>query len=522
MRPAWPPAAALVMVLAWAGCSRSGVPSAQALGAPARVRALIVPQPQSLIPLEGDLYADGQFTEMIFSNLVKANYLGNLSPELAQSWEISPDHREYTFHLRRGVRFHNGQPLTVADVIFTLEQLIRRAKGRFPEVRTIEGYEDFLSRRSPRVRGLQPLDDHTLRVRLSENFKFFLPFLSAEYAAIVPRNYAGLGEAAFRQRPIGTGPYRLLRIETETIGRQEFIAFRLERFRDYFAATANVAAVDFYSANSAVAPADMNSFDILYISISEIPLFSSKADFRVINSSPNIVNFLILNPNENPQLRDRRVRQLIHHAIDREELVEKVFRRQAVPAHSMMPFGLLGHNPYYRIDYSRAATIRADLPPGKIRFTILTVDNDRRQTVAEFISRALARFNIEAQIITVTDRFDYFTNRIYHSGTSIMLGAIPDYPTSHHFLAQLVEPDGNYNVLRFRSPELLERIQRLPRVGTVDETRLLGEISRAIEDESLFVPLYYSANFFAVRSRVRNITINYGEVIDFAGLEVAE
>lgn len=521
MKNAWPLGATLCLLLACGHCSRGDNP-APVKKTPLHARAVIVPQPQSLIPQEGDIYVDSQFTEIIFSNLVRANYLGNLSPELAESWEISPDHREYTFHLRRGVRFHDGRPFTAADVVFTLEQLMRKTPGRFAEVTAIEGYDDFLSARAARVRGLQPLDDHTLRIRLIENFKFFLQFLAAEYTAIVPRNYAGLDEAAFRRKPIGTGPFRLVRTGTETVGPREFTVFRLERFRDHFAPAGNLETLDFYSANTTVTPDEIEHFDILYLSNSEISLFTGKRDFRIINSAPNIINFLVLNPEENSQMRDRRVRQLINYGIDREELVAKVFRRRAVPAHSMMPFGLLGHNPYYRIEYSRAATIRAELPPGRIRFTILTVDNDQRQLVAEHISRTLARFNIEVRVVTVTDQYDYFTNRIYHTDTSVMLGGIPDYPSSYHFLTHLVEPSGYYNVFHFSAPGLHSLIRQLPSTSTVAETRLLAEIGAALENESLYIPLYHMANFVAARSRIRTIAFNYGEVIDFASLEVVE
>ncbi len=206
--------AALWLAAGCAGCSRSGAPPAAPDRGPRRLRALIVPRPGSLIPLEGDVYVDGQITDLIFSNLVKANYLGNLAPELAESWEISPDHREYTFHLRKGVRFHDGRPFTAADVVFTLEKLIEKAGDKYAEIHYLDGYDDYLARRSPRVRGLQMLDDHTIRVRLSENFKFFLQFLAAEHAAIVPRDYAGLSEEAFRRRPVGTGPFRLAGTET--------------------------------------------------------------------------------------------------------------------------------------------------------------------------------------------------------------------------------------------------------------------------------------------------------------------
>ncbi|MCU0275973.1 MAG: ABC transporter substrate-binding protein [Acidobacteria bacterium] len=511
---------ALIAVLSCCG-SPGGAPKAQAKNKPARIQAFILPQPRSLIPSEGQVFVDGQFTEIIFNNLVKANYLGSLAPELAESWTISPDHREYTFRLRRGVRFHDGRAFSAADVVFTLEQLILKASDKYAEIKCIEGYRDFLSGRAPRVSGLQPLDAQTVRIRLSKNFKFFLQFLAAEYAAIVPRDYAGLDEATFRDRPVGTGSFRLVGRETRTLRAQKFNVFRLERNPDYFAPSGNVAAIDFYSANTAIASPCKEAFDILLITHGEIPEFAAKPDFRVVNSSPNILNFLVLNPGENAQTRDRRVRQLINYGIDREELVEKVFRRQAVPAHSMMPFGQLGHNPYYRMDYSLAATIRAELPPGKIRFTILTLA-DERQLVAEHIARALARFNIEAQVIPVSDQYDYFTNRIYRTRTSVMLGGIPDYPAAYHFLTHLVEPNGYYNVFGFALPELNSRIDSLPSSQTMEETRSLAQISAALESEALYVPLYYNANFFAIRSRIRTVVFTYGEVLDFGSLEVVE
>lgn len=514
-------AAALIVVPACRGGSPGADTKAQAEKKPARIQAFFLPQPRSLIPSEGKVYVDGQFTEIVFNNLVKANYLGSLAPELAESWTISPDHREYTFHLRRNVRFHDGRAFSAADVVFTLEQLILKASDKYAEIKCIEGYRDFLSRRAARVSGLQPLDTHTIRIRLSKNFKFFLQFLAAEYAAIVPRDYAGMDEATFRDRPVGTGSFRLVGREIRTLRAQKFTVFRLERNPDYFAPGGNVAAIDFYSANTAIASSYKDAFDILLITHGEIPEFAAKPDFRVINSSPNILNFLILNPGENAQMRDRRVRQLINYGIDREELVEKVFQRQAVPAHSMMPFGQLGHNPYYRMDYSRAATIRADLPPGKIRFTMLTLA-DERQLVAEHIARALARFNIEAQVIPVSDQYDYFTNRIYQTRTSVMLGGIPDYPAAYHFLTHLVEPNGYYNVFGFALPGLSSRIESLPSSQTMEETRSLAEISAALEGEALYVPLYYNANFFAIRSRIRTMVFTYGEVLDFGSLEVVE
>lgn len=516
-----PLAAAWCALLALGRSSPAAKPQAREITPSRRIQAFILPQPRSLIPREGNVYVDGQFTELIFSNLVKANYLGNLTPELAESWTISPDHREYTFRLRRRVRFHDGRPFTAADVVFTLEELIRKAAEKFPELQCIDGYREFLDRGSDHVRGLRAFDDHTVHIHLDKNFKFFLQFLAAEYAAIVPRDYAGLDEAAFRLKPVGTGPFRLAGSETRIMHSQEFMVHRLERNLDYFAPTGNVQGIDFYSANTVISSQCRNSFDILYITNMEIPEMSRNPEYRVINSSYNIINFLILNPNENSQMRNRKVRQLVNYAIDREDLARSVFHRNVRPAHSMMPYGLLGHNPYYHLDNSRAEKIRAELPPGKIRFSILT-PADERQRVAEHIARKLAPFDIEVQVIPVTNQYDFWSQRIYQTRTSVMLGAIPDYPASYHLLTNLVEASGNYNIFGFFLPQLKARIDSLPSTNTKEEARTLAEINEAFEGESLYIPLYYNSNFVAIRSRVSVVAFNYGEIIDFAGLEVAE
>ncbi len=515
--------AALWIIIGFCHCSKAdgSIKSLQKKSSQ-RIRAIISPQPRSLIPYEGEHYVDGQFTEIIFDNLVRANYLGNLSPELAENWQISPDHREYTFYLRRNVFFHNGSSFTAADVVFTLEKLIEKAQGKYAEISFIDGYEDFLMKRTRHVRGIRMIDDYTLLIRLNENFKFFLQFMAAEYTAILPEDYAGLSEEVFRKEPVGTGPFRLVHTGSETIESRQFLVFSLEKNRGYFVPIGNLDAIDFYAINGPIDTVSKENFDILYISNSEIPELVSQPDFRIINSSHSILNFLILNPNENNWIRERKVRQLINYAINREDLVHKVFQRQALPAYSMMPYGLLGHNPYYRLDYARAATLRAELPPGRISFTIMTAASDERPLVAEFVRRELAKFNVEAKIITIDDDYDYFNNRILNTNSSVILGGIPDYPSSYHFITHLVEPNGYYNAFKFTFPELQARIKTLPGVDTVGEARTLTDISAIFERDSFYVPLYYNSSFIAIRNRIKAIGYKYGEIADFASLEVEE
>ena len=506
-----------------AACSRQGSDNAAVAGKnQPRVKAIIVPQPTSLLPHEGVYYVDGQLSDAIFNNLVYADHKGSLAPELAESWEVSPDHRVYTFHLRRGVRFHDGRPFTAADVLFTLENLIEKTQGRFVETRFIEGNEDFLARRSAHVRGIRVLDDHSLQIRLNAEFKFFLPFMAAEYTAILPADFAGKSEKEFRWHPVGTGPFRLAASGNRAIGARQYLVFSLEKYKGYFAPSGNTQAIDFYSTNIAITDAEFEYFDLVFVSDSEMLELSMRTGLTIINSSPTILNFLILNPEENDHMRQRKVRQLILHAINREELVRQIFQNQALPAHSMMPFGLLGHNPYHRLDYSRAAAIRAELPEEKISFSLLTVAKDKRGQVGEFVRRELAKFNVDVKLTVMNNQYDYFTRGIYETDGSIIMGGIPDYPAAFHFLSHLVEPNGYYNVRKFSRPGLQAKIATLPSVDTVSEARMLAEIRADLEDEALYIPLYHYSNFIALRRHIKAITFKYGEVADLARLEVTE
>ncbi|HOW44398.1 MAG TPA: ABC transporter substrate-binding protein [Candidatus Aminicenantes bacterium] len=509
-----------------AACSRREGRDAEAGARPrsCRLKAVIDPRPVSLLPYEGIHYADGQLTDAIFSNLVYADHRGHLAPELAQSWEVSADHRVYTFHLRRRVRFHDGRPFTAADVVFTLENLMARTRERYVEMQCIEGSAAFLAGSAPRVSGLRILDDHTVQVRLASEFKYFLPFLAAEYTAILPRGLAGRSEEEFRRQPVGTGPFRLSGSEERNEGGRSYRVFRLERDPGYFAGGGNVGGIDVYTFNRGPegSGGGAPSFDMVFVTNDDLERLARRGGLHVFNSAPTTLNFLVLNPAGNEELRRPALRQLINCAIDRERLVREVFHNQALPAHSMMPFGLLGHNPYYRLDYARAAALRVQLPPGRIAVDLLTVTKDKRGQVGEFVRRELARYDIDVRVVALDDPFAYFTREVYRTDASVILGGIPDYPAAYHFLSHLVEAGGYYNIRGFSLPAVRARIATLPGADTVSETRSLAWIGAELEREALYVPLYHYATFVALRPAVRGLVFKFGEVVDLAQLEVCE
>ncbi len=141
---------------------------------------------------------------LIFDPLVRIDGRGRIVPGLAETWEISEDGTEYTFHLRRGVRFHDGTECTAADVKFTYDAMTDPA-NRSPW------------RTAPASAGMfDALDRYTLRVKLPHPSFDFLRNLTREIAPRHLLNGRDFAADDFNYHPVGTGPFRLQKWERET------------------------------------------------------------------------------------------------------------------------------------------------------------------------------------------------------------------------------------------------------------------------------------------------------------------
>src|SRR6185295_10714929 len=112
-----------------------------------------------------------------------------IRPAVAESWTVSADNREYTFHLREGVRFHNGRVVTSADVAYSFLRLLNKetqSPRRFL-LEPIEGAQEFSEGKRPGVGGLVTPDDRTVVVRLTKPFAPFLSELTMANASILPK-----------------------------------------------------------------------------------------------------------------------------------------------------------------------------------------------------------------------------------------------------------------------------------------------------------------------------------------------
>lgn len=151
--------------------------------------------PQSLDPATTQAWASDNIFEHVYDTLLRWGYDMELEPSLAESWELSDDNLEYTFHLRDNAVFHNGRPMTGEDVKFSLDRIID------PETN------------SPSAAALAPIesievvDDYTVVIRTAEPYAPLLAHLATvRTSAIVPQEEVG----SLATHPIGTGPFKFV------------------------------------------------------------------------------------------------------------------------------------------------------------------------------------------------------------------------------------------------------------------------------------------------------------------------
>ncbi|MFM9279420.1 SgrR family transcriptional regulator [Paenibacillus jiagnxiensis] len=168
----------------------------------------VLKQPLTLDPAELLYSFDSHLIRQIFDRLLRFDMQqGSIVPMLAHAWSSNSNATEWTFHLRKGVRFHNGQEMTSRDVKFTLERL-QNGPANSWLMRGVESIETM----GPR----------TLRVKLSRPNRIFDRFMCSAAASILPYGFAGMEEEDYWSLPVGTGAFRLI---SWTTGRIELAAF---------------------------------------------------------------------------------------------------------------------------------------------------------------------------------------------------------------------------------------------------------------------------------------------------------
>ena len=436
----------------------------------------------------------------VFEGLVKPTSDGEIVPAVASEVEKSEDGLTYTFTLRDGVTFHNGDPVEMDDVIYSIE---RRRNGEDAEA-LLEALGVIADMKG---------EGNTLTITLSEPSNEFLAFLMNAY--IIPADYDKQDTA-----PIGTGPYKF-------VSRAVQDNLVLEKYDGYWGEGGSIDKVTFKvleKAEALVTGLQGGALDVVAHMSSDQTAQLDTNDFQIEQGSMNLVQALYLNNAEEP-FDDVRVRQALCYAIDKQAMIDLAFDGYGIPlGTSMFPSFAKYYDEsltdYYTPDPEKAKELLAEAGyPDGFDMTITVPSNyTPHVNTATVLVEQLREVGINATVNPIdwnTWLEDVYGNRQFQS---TITGLTSDNMTARKLLERFGSDVSN-NFTNYSNEEYDEILARaLSAVDDEEQTELYRQLERNLTENAANVYLQDMADMVAVRSGLEGLTFYPLYVLDISKL----
>jgi peptide/nickel transport system substrate-binding protein len=465
----------------------------------------------SLIPILASDSSSAEICGLIYNGLVRYDKDLNLEGELAENWEIADGGLSIVFHLRKGVKWHDGAPFTARDVEFTYQKLID------PEVKTPYG-GDF-----ERVRSLDVIDDYTLKVTYKEPFS---PGLSSWGMGIMPKHLLeneDLGNTKYSRAPVGTGPYRFREWKTG-----EKIV--LESNHDYFEGRPYINRYVYrIIPDQATIFLELQTQGVDEVTLTPLqysrqtgtPFFDRYyRKYRYPSFGYTYMGFNL----KEPLFADRRVRQALDYAIDKDEIIKGVLfglgrvSTGPFPPESWACDKNIQPLPY---DPAKAKVLLKeagwedhdddgwlDKDGRRFKFTIMTNQgNDTRKTTAEIIQRRLRDIGIDAEVRII--EWATFLSEFIDKGKfdAVIMGwSLSRDPDCYDIWHSSKTRSGEFNFVGYANKEVDALLLQGRREFDQEKRReVYNRINRLVFDDHPYVFLYVSDVLPIVHERFKGI-----------------
>lgn len=449
----------------------------------------------------------------------------NISPSLAESWEVSEDGRVYTFHLRDGVTFSNGSPLTASDVGYTLTRLLTHPDSTNKDIaEPILGAAELESGEADSLEGFQLLGDLDFSITLTEPFEPFLSCLAMPGGSILDEETTEKAGDLFGKDPaftVGTGPFILWKWEPHE-------GMLLKANETCWEGRPSLDGLDLRFLTE---PEDVsNLFDNGVLDILDLDELGSSAEYYIhgdiyqdrLYQFPQLgITYIALNESIEP-LNDVRVRKALQLGLNRQVLLDAVYSGRGTLENGIFPHGLYGYNPDlpeipFDPETAKELLNEAGYPDGfDMTVSVKSSSTTWEKTLLDLAVSMWEQIGVHADI-EVLDEAEFMQLRKNGSLTSYTATWIADYNDPDNFIYTFF---GNQDNTRGRSlcypdEEIMERV-RLARtisdpVARIQEYNNLEQT--IIQDDAAWIPLFSRLRYYVISDRLEGFNAAWNGAI---------
>jgi ABC-type transport system substrate-binding protein len=454
--------------------------------------------------------------KQLFDGLVRFDPYLSVLPALAKTWQIKENGKEYRFVLDENARFHNLEPVTSGDVIFSITRLLRArpAPAVLPHLLKIVGATQYREGLLEKVLGLEIITDRIFTVCLNESHVPFLTALGMYQAAIVPKKEVLRLGADFGNHPVGSGPFMFVSWEGEKM-------IRLRRFNEYYPGPAFLDEIHYKIYPGGQNPMALNDFQ--RGDLEEMAVYGDiKEKLAGVKGlqwfhRPSLSLFFYGMNLTHPHLADPALRAALSIAVDRHRFVNQVYKGQFEIARTILPPGMPGYTPLNRMENNNLELARQylgqpadkkikDLPELEIVSAFKTPRVEQEMTL---IKEFWAELGLKVRVKYITD-WDKFEAYLRSDAVQLYRYAwFADMPDPDSFLYSLFASESPTNFMKFKDKEVDQML--LTARGVVDPVEraiMYQTIESDIMASAPLIPLFYMSVDRVYQPYVKSVSLS--------------
>ncbi len=489
----------------------SGTPSASSNSGPAASGTLRLrgDDPITLDPAIAQDAGSAVYIVEIFSGLVRLDKDLKVQPDVAASWDTSPDGKTYTFHINPKAQFQDGRPVLAEDVKYSWERALSPDTASVTAANflgDIVGARDVANGTATSINGVKIVDDATIAVTIDAPKQYFLYKLTYPTAFIVDQRQVQANRRSWTQKPNGTGPYKL---KEWKLGEK----ITLEAYDHNHLGTPKLKTVSYdLTGGSALVSYEDGDIDITGVGLDDLDRVEDPSDklHAEYKTGPSqLVDYIGFNTQSAP-FDDPKVRQAFALAVDRKKLAEVVLKGSRPVANGLLMPGVPGYTPddkTYPYDPERAKQLLAQSKYANNMGEITMALSGAGATAGPY-DEALVQMwkdNLGVDVkITQAEAGTFFSDIDEGRYQMFHLAWIMDYPDPEDILDILFYSKSRQNSSRYTNSEVDAKLEaaRIEPDATKRQAAY-GDIEKQIITDAPWIPMFFGASHALVKPYVQ-------------------